>query len=204
MKFQMCYTFRKKVIMLDGGKILADCPPDEFEKIENPVLQAFLKGSEFLKDDPGGNYSKPSISHKFEETFGKFTGSGKNCIIIVFKINEMELINEDIGFVIGQKVIQHLVAFIEQGLNLSKEDFRYCDDLIITILQDSTLETAGNLLKKLKNKITVYPPLPRQHVNFMTYTISAGFTDVKNCESAEEIIKPAVHEMESIGQFDLS
>ena len=197
------FHISQKILMLDNGKIIADCAPERLEKIDNPIVHAFINGSESLRAHLADEFGKKSILHKFEETFRNFMGAGKKCSVMVFRVNELEDINENYGFVIGQKVIQHLETNIINILGLTTDHLRHYGDLVIVIIPSKESETVQQLITSLKNGLQQCPPLASQGVQPKDYTISMGRAAVQDCSDVDTVVKPALHDMFEIVSFQL-
>ena len=196
------FYISQKIAMLDNGEIIADCSPQEINKVSNPVVQEFIRGVENLKDELTGLNSKACITQKFEATEEIHKESFFS--IILFKINGLEIINESLGFVMGQKVIQHFASFVEQYLRISGEHSRYSDDLILTILPNTRIGMAKILLGKLEAALKAYPPLSNVGCPPINYSISAGFSESKTHVHLETVVEKAKEEMKIIAYFDLT
>ncbi len=192
-----------KILMLDNGKILVDNPPDELEKITNPIVTEFIQGVETLKDDMTGLQNKKAIANKFEETVNQMTTHCKFSLII-FKINALDEINENLGFIFGQKIIQHMANQIGEFLPCSCHNSRYSDDMLVTLLPDAGIEEAQNCLNKFSASIKKCPDLPPQGYKPMQYSVSAGVAEEKRCGTIEDAMTPALKEMNMIGEFTLN
>jgi phospholipid/cholesterol/gamma-HCH transport system ATP-binding protein len=198
------FFISQKIAMLDSGRILCDCSPQEIEEIKIPEVQQFIKGVENLKDELTGLHSKSRIAQKFSEKLPPEMSREAQFSIIVFKINGLDLINENLGFVAGQKVIQHFASFVEHYLRISGEHSRYSDDLILTLLPNTKIGMAKILLDKLKNSLKDYPPLPSQGYQRINYSISAGIAEAGENPRLDDIVEQAKKNMLVIGYFDLS
>lgn len=196
------FYISQKIAMLDNGEIIADCTPEEISKVNNPVVQKFIRGVENLKDELTGLNSKSCITQKFEVT--EEIHKESLFSIILFKINGLEVINESLGFVMGQKIIQHFASFVEQYLRISGEHSRYSEDLILTILPNTRMGMAKILLGKLEAALKTYPPLSNVGCPPINYSISAGFSESKAHVHLDDVVKKAKEEMKIIAYFDLT
>ena len=196
------FFISQKIAMLDNGNIIADCTPEEITKVSNPSVQEFIRGVENLKDELTGLNSKSRITQKFEVT--EETHRDSLFSLILFKINGIEIINESLGFVMGQKVIQHFASFVEQYLRISGEHSRYSDDLILTILPNTRIGMAKILLSKLETALKTYPPLSNVGCPPINYSISAGISESKIHTHLDEVVEKAKEEMKIIAYFDLT
>ena len=197
------FHISQKILMLDNAKIVADCTPEQLEKVENPIVHEFINGSETLQAQVANEFGKKSIMHKFEQTFRTFTASGQGCCIVIFRVDEIDHINENYGFVIGQKVLQHFETNIINILKLTNDRLRHYDHLIIVIFPGMSPERVRQDLAKLKDELQQCPLLASQGIQPTNYTVSTGITEVNDCSSVDDIVKPALHDMSVIGRFEL-
>ena len=198
------FYISQKIAMLDNGSIIADCSSDQIEKIENPIVQQFIRGVENLKDELTGLNSKMRITQKFDSKFTLEIHKDSMFSVILFQINGIDKINEILGFVTGQKVIQHFATFVEQYLRISGEHSRYSDDLILTILPNTKIGMAKILLSKLETALRDYPPLTPLGCNPITYSVSAGISESRDHHNLDGVVETARKDLKIIGYFDLT
>ena len=197
------FHIAQKILMLDDAKIIADCSPEQLERIDNSTVHEFINGTESLKLHLANEFGKKSIVHKFEQTFRNFASSEHGCSVVVFRVNELDDINENCGFVIGQKVLQHLESNVINILDLTNDHLRHYDDLIIVIFPEMGHDKVLHLLEQLKDELQRCPLLSPQGVQPIRYTVSTGIARVTDCTSVTEVITPALDNMSQIGCFEL-
>ena len=197
------FDISQKILMLDNGRILADCTPEEIDCLDNATVTDFVRGEESLKDDMTGLSNKKSIKFKFDETKSQTAITHCHFSLLVFQINALDEINENLGFVFGQKVIQHLATYIENLLPDSCHKSRYSNDMLVTILPGTGLAETQDLIKKLAASMKKCPDLPPKGYKPMKYSVSAGAAEEKECGTIDDVIDPALANMTIIGEFEL-
>ena len=168
------FLISQKIMMLDLGKMLIACSPDEIDNINNPIVQDFIRGQETTKDDVTGLDNKLTIVHKFDQEVKRPGGPQSQGALIVFRANEFDVINERHGFAAGQRVMQHLGGFIEGFLRISGDNFRFSDDLIVTMLPNTQTGMARVLAKKVGNALDEEKSAPCEDGEVPPYMLSAG------------------------------
>lgn len=195
----------QKVIMLDSGDIILNCSPQEIHQSTNPIVVEFLKGSESGKDELTGLKTISQITDKYTSEDKTTAPSGSFFSIILFRINGLDKINEELGFVIGQKVIQHFAVFIEDYLRISGENSRYSDDMILTILPNTKEGMCQILVKKLEGALKDYENLPLSDCpSKISYSISAGVSESQDPKNLDKTVEKAKNDMKVIGFFEVS
>ncbi len=197
------FYISQKIVMLDNGVILADCPPNEIENVDHPKVKEFIKGAESLKDQLTGLKTKKLITSQFIIELMRSVHDDSYCSILLFKINGLNKINETLGFVTGQKVIKHFASFVEHYLRISGENSRYSDDLILTLLPNTKLGMAKILMGKLEEALKTYPPLPGEGYTPMNYSISSSVVEIQGQQDIENVVTLAEKKFSVIGYFEL-
>lgn len=194
------FFISQKILMLDDGQILVDCPPEEIGDVADPTVRDFIKGLESPKDEATGLPHKAQL----EQTFARSAGSHQACSLIVFTVNELDDINERFGFIAGQKIVQHLAQFIENYLHVSGDNFRYGDSLLVTMLPNTQVGMARILLKKVGAAMAECPDLPPEgYGEEIRYTVSAGAAEAKGGCAIDQVVAPALGDMSVVGEFTL-
>jgi phospholipid/cholesterol/gamma-HCH transport system ATP-binding protein len=198
------FYISQKIVMLDNGIVIADCSPKEIENVDHPKVKEFIQGAESLKDELTGLQTKKRITNQFvEELMYSLHKPDSYCSVLLFKINGLDKINEALGFVTGQKVIQHFASFIEHYLRISGKNSRYSDDLILTLLPNTKLGIAKILIGKLEEAMKHYPPLPSEGFIPMNYSISSSVVEIRDHQDIESVVTLAEKNLSVIGYFEL-
>ena len=160
------FHISQKILMLDNGKMIADCSPDQLEKVDNPIVHEFINGSESLRAHLADDfYKKNPFTINLKKPFAVFTKTGESCSAMLFRVNHLEEINENYGFVIGQKVVQHLETNVMAILKLTSDNLRHYGDLIVVIIPIMGHEAAEQLVANLKEELQKCPSLAPQGVS---------------------------------------
>ncbi len=196
------FLISQKIMMLDFGKMLIACSPDELDSIKNPVVQDFIRGQESTKDDATGLDNKMTIVHKFDQEVKRPGGPQSQGSMIVFRANDFEVINELHGFAAGQRVMQHLGGFIEDFLRISGDNFRFSDDLIVTMLPNTQTGMARVLAKKVGDALNEEKSALCEDGEVQAYTLSAGVAATTGRPKIDDVIASAIDGMSAIGKFE--
>ena len=196
------FLISQKIMMLDLGKMLIACSPDEIDNIKNPIVQDFIRGQETTKDDVTGLDNKLTIVHKFDQEVKRPGGAQSQGSMIVFRANEFDVINERHGFAAGQRVMQHLGGFIEEFLRISGDNFRFSDDLIVTMLPNTQAGMARVLAKKVGNALNEEKAVVCEDGDVPPYILSAGVAVTTGRTKIDDVIASAIDEMSTIGKFE--
>ncbi len=99
-----------RVILIDEGKVVFEGVPEELEHFQHPVAEEFLNSQEKLKDEVIGLLTKKEI----ETWYRNKKDSLKNYILVVFTINNMERIRENVGNLAAYRILSVIAGFINK------------------------------------------------------------------------------------------
>lgn len=114
-----------------------------------------------------------SLSQRFEE----YQLHHRQFSLILFDIDRFKRINDAIGHLCGDDVIQHVVKVFQSGLRSSDWIGRIGGDEFAIILNDTTQQTASIIATKLCNKLENKKCITDDHQ--IAVTVSAGVTQVE-------------------------
>lgn len=196
------FYISQRIIMLDNGQVIANTRPEDIEEVTHPVFREFVKGAEPLKDELTGLTSKQLFSQKFCPETGTKPHM-QNYSLLLFKIAQMEQLNETHGFVMGQKVVRHLARFVETYLPHSEENSRFSDDTIVSILPNVKMGMAEIIRMKLSESLKDYPKIQKEGVTPFECSVLVGVVESIPGKNLDHLLTQAAQNTISIGTIEL-
>ncbi len=182
------FYFSQKVAMLDEGHIVVEGPPEMIEKSEHPAVKQFIKGVESLKDELTGLDNKTAIFEKFKIERSRSKQYHSIFASVVFKIDNLRKINEQLGYSVGQKLFKDFSAMMNTFLRASDQKAKYEDDMIVLILPGTSAKGAWKVAHKFGAIFRDRPLFHSEGQPPITYSISAAAVQASNEDRLEDLI----------------
>ena len=138
-----------RVAIIDSCRIPFQGTPMELEQSENPVVQQFIKGQASLKDELTGLNTKRDIKKMFIHEMGRVNRLQESFPVVMFTIDNLEQINEHIGHIAAQQIIQCLGTLIKDHFDTADTSARYSQNEILMVLPHTGLKKAKQVLDEL-------------------------------------------------------
>ena len=199
------FFISNRVAIIDNGKIPFQDTPMELEQSEDPVVQEFIEGQENLKDELIGLNTRRDLEDMFIRETGRVDRSGGAFpIIIVFTIEGLDQINEHVGYIAAQRIIQCLGALLKDHFDSSGTSARYSSDKILMLLSHTDLKDIERGLDKLaidlqRQEILQAKSYPRACVNF---SILAGLAEAGPGTDLNSLVAQALIQQKVIARME--
>lgn len=142
-----------RVAIIDSGRIPFQGTPMELEQSENPVVQQFIKGQASLKDELTGLNTRQYIENILIQEMERVNRLHESFPVIMFTIDNLEQINEHIGYIAAQQIIQCLGILIKDHFDTAGASARYSQNDILMVLPHTGLKEAEQGLDELATDI---------------------------------------------------
>ena len=138
-----------RVAIIDSCRIPFQGTPMELEQSENPVVQQFIKGQASLKEELTGLNTKRDIKKMFIQEMERVNRLQESFPVVMFTIDNLEQINEHIGHIAAQQIIQCLGTLIKDHFDTADTSARYSQNEILMVLPHTGLKRAKQVLDEL-------------------------------------------------------
>jgi phospholipid/cholesterol/gamma-HCH transport system ATP-binding protein len=142
-----------RIAIIDNGRIPFQGTPMELEQSENPVVQQFIKSQASLKDELTGLNTRQYIENILIQEMERVNRLHESFPIIMFTIDNLEQINEHIGYIAAQQIIQCLGTLIKDHFDTAGTSARYSQNDILMVLPHTGLKEAEQVLDELATDI---------------------------------------------------
>ncbi len=189
-----------RVAIIDDGRIPFQGTPMELEQSENPVVQQFIKGQASLKDELTGLNTRRYIENMLIQEMGRPDRLQESFSIVMFTIENLEQINEHIGHIAAQQIIQFLGTLIKDHFDTADTSARYSQNEILMILPHTGLKKAKQVLDELatdlqKQEIFQAESYPKACFSF---SILAGLAEAGPGMDLDSLIGQALSHQKNI------
>ncbi len=193
-----------RVAIIDSCRIPFQGTPMELEQSENPVVQQFIKGQASLKDELTGLNTKRDIKKMFIREMGRPDRLQESFPVVMFTIDNLEQINEHIGHIAAQQIIQCLGTLIKDHFDTTDTSARYSQNEILMVLPHTGLKRAKQVLDELatdlqKQEIFQAKSYPKACFNF---SILAGLAEAGPGMDLDSLIGQALSHQKIIAHLE--
>lgn len=193
-----------RVAIIDSGRIPFQGTPMELEQSENPVVQQFIKGQASLKDELTGLSTRQYIENMLIQEMERVNRLYESFPVIMFTIDNLEQINEHIGYIAAQEIIQCLRTIIKDHFDTTGTSARYSQNDILMVLPHTGLKEAEQVLDKLatdlqKQEIFQAKSYPKACFSF---SILAGLAEARPGMNLDSLIGQVLSHQKIIAHLD--
>ncbi len=141
------YFISNRILALYDKKIVFQGTPDEFEEFDHPFREEILTSLENLQQDITGLYSKRHFKVRYQTDLSKRQPDATYAAA-VFKIDDIDTIQENLGHDATQLIIRTLGAYINKHFGaVGGFSSRQTIDEYATVLPYSDLEEARRIME---------------------------------------------------------
>ncbi|PXF56599.1 MAG: diguanylate cyclase [Deltaproteobacteria bacterium] len=193
-----------RVAIIDSCRIPFQGTPMELEQSENPVVQQFIKGQASLKDELTGLNTKQNIKKMFIREMGQVNRLHESFSVVMFTIDNLKQINEHIGHIAAQQIIQCLGTLIKDHFDTADTSVRYSQNEILMVLPHTGLNKAKQVLDELaidlqKQEIFQAKSYPKACFSF---SILSGLAEAGPGMDLDSLIEQALSHQKIIAHLE--
>jgi phospholipid/cholesterol/gamma-HCH transport system ATP-binding protein len=180
-----------RMAMLDEGHIVFEGTPDEIQQSPDPVVQQFIHGLESRQDDMTGLVPQPQAVEKFKREMVRLQRHQITFSLILLTINNLEAIDELVGHVAGQTILQQLALHVQGILGITDTCSRLGLNRIMVLLSNSNIARARMFCSELARELETNKVLQLTDQSKSCMSVSAGFAEAQKDSSLEQLISKA-------------
>jgi len=140
------YFISNRILALYDTKIVFQGTPEDFENLSHPFRDEFIQSLEGLQVELTGLYSKRHFKVRYQTDLGK-KKPHETYVAVLFTLDDMETIIENLGHDATQEMIRELSAYINKHFGaVGGFSSRQTINEIGTILPFSNVQEAENIL----------------------------------------------------------
>jgi phospholipid/cholesterol/gamma-HCH transport system ATP-binding protein len=192
-----------RIAMLERGKILFEGNPSEFQQIDNPVIQQFVRGLETGHDDLTGTAHYAQAEKRLKEAMARFNRYEIPFSIILFTIGNINEIDTKLGHEAAHNTLKNLASQINKKVRITDTCSRYKMDRILVVLSDTNHEQADKVCSKIIEDIRTEPRVDIKPYPEFCYSISAGIAEFKKGNDLEAVLSDAESAKSVVYQFNV-
>jgi phospholipid/cholesterol/gamma-HCH transport system ATP-binding protein len=201
------YFISDRILALYDGKIIFQGTPEDFEELDHPFRDEIVDSLEGLQEELTGLYSRRHFKVRYQTDLTRKDAQGTYAAVI-FSLEDMEVIIENLGHDAAQKVIRTLGAYINKHFGaVGGFSSRQTFNEIGTILPFSDIDEAKNILDDFTQDFQQQGLCDLQaefeipETECFEFTVLAGLSQGKPQIELESVMEFARFNQEEIARF---
>ena len=142
------FFISNRIAIIYDGSIIFQGSPFQLEQFEHPVIEEFIHSLKSLKDELTGLETRRSFERLYENEFGAVR-SMEEFTVLMFSVENLESVEEHVGQIAGQRIIQSLALLIDKHLGVMGISARYSRHEILSVLPHTDRDRAESFLAAL-------------------------------------------------------
>jgi phospholipid/cholesterol/gamma-HCH transport system ATP-binding protein len=173
------FYISQRIAMLHDGKIMVEGKPGEIQQSSDPVLQSFIHGLQNHRENVTDMASLPQVENRFKEAMIHLQRHKIAFSLIVLTLNNLDELNEKLGYVTGQVVLKKFMAKIRERISIVDTCSLYGLNKIMLVLSGTDKMQAKAFCMRLSKEIKGNELIDVQPYTGFCFSISAGFAEAK-------------------------
>lgn len=201
------YFISNRILTLYDGKIVFQGTPEELEIFDHPFQDELLKSLEGLQEELTGLYSRRHFKVRYQTDLGK-NKPHETYVAVVFSLDDIDAIIENLGHDVAQEVIRSLGEYINKHFGaVGGFSARQSLNEIGTVLPFSDLGEAerifSDFIKDLKQQglCNIQPETQKARQDGFEFFVLAGMSQGKPQVELESIMEFARFNQKEIARF---
>ena len=197
------FYLSQRIVMLDEGKIRFEGTPEEILRFPDLAVQQFIQGQERPRDALTGMATSMQAEKKVQEKLEHLQRHQIIFSVVMVTVENLAEINEKMGHVAGQTILQNVAAQIKQRLDITDSCSRYSLDKILVVLHNADIEDARTFANQLAEKLKAEDLLERADGQELRIRISAGYAQAVEGSLIKEVLAEAESKDSRYYEFEL-
>lgn len=156
------------------------------------TLQFHIINTACVVDPLTGAWNRHTMNAQLAQELERMIRQKNSCSICMVDIDHFKRVNDSLGHVTGDQVLQAVVQFITKQLRKYDSIFRYGGEEFLLCLPNTIASQTEMILNRLRSKLEKFA-IPLRDGNTISVTASFGVTALDANKSIEETITMADH-----------
>ena len=192
------FYISQRVAMLHEGKMLFEGSPEDIQQDPDPIVTQFIRGLESSHDSLTGLPPQTQGEKRFKEAMARLQRHDTAFSIIVFRVKNLDEINETAGHVTGQTVLKNFATELREHLRITDTCFRYDLNKLIVVLPNTNVDQARLTCDKLSKEIKMEEITGMLALSNIDCSINVGFAEAQKDIQLEHLIQNAETKLDEV------
>jgi phospholipid/cholesterol/gamma-HCH transport system ATP-binding protein len=201
------FFISNRVIALADGRIVFQGSPEELEKFDHPFVDEFIQSLEGLQEQLTGLHSRRHFKVRYQTALAR-KHPQERFATAVFSINDLDLVSQNLGHEMTQKIIKALGAYINKHFGaVGGFSTRQGRGRFVTVLPFSDLVEAEQILEEFVHDLrthglaTIGEKAQIPAGSCFEFSVSAGLAEGSADDEIESIVASANSTQKAVAQF---
>jgi phospholipid/cholesterol/gamma-HCH transport system ATP-binding protein len=195
------FFISQRLAMINEGRIVFEGSPEDIQKSMDPAIVEFIRGKESRHDLLTGMSTLPQSEKMFKQEMARLKRHDTTFSMIVFRIQDLPVINEKAGHLVGQSIVQKLATELQAYLRITDTCFRYDLNKILVVLPDTNIDQARKTCAKLAKEMDIDEIRGIDSCSGFDCLINVGLVEARKDNQFEHLINLAESGLSPLNEF---
>ena len=201
------FFISNRILALDGGKIVFQGTPEEFDDFQHPFVDEFVRSLEGFQEHLTGLYSNRSFKVRYQKQMSQ-RHPNDTFALVAFAIDDLDLIETKLGHKGSQEVISAMGTYVNKHFgSVGGFSTRESREQFVIVLPFSDLNEAQRILEDFATDLReqglwrVQADAQISEDECFDFSVSAGLAEGKRDEEIGSVLGRAKSQRKTIGRF---
>jgi phospholipid/cholesterol/gamma-HCH transport system ATP-binding protein len=201
------FFISNRILALDGGKIVFQGTPEEFDDFQHPFVDEFVRSLEGFQEHLTGLYSNRSFKVRYQKQMSQ-RHPHDTFALVTFAIDDLDLVDTKLGHKASQEVISAMGTYVNKHFgSVGGFSTRESREQFVIVLPFSDLSEAQRILEDFATDLReeglsdVQTSAQIPEGECFDFSISAGLAEGKRDEEIGSVLGRAKSQRKTIARF---
>jgi phospholipid/cholesterol/gamma-HCH transport system ATP-binding protein len=201
------FFISNRILALDGGKIVFQGTPEEFDDFQHPFVDEFVRSLEGFQEHLTGLYSNRSFKVRYQKQMSQ-RHPDDTFALVTFAIDDLDLVDTKLGHKASQEVISAMGTYVNKHFgSVGGFSTRESREQFVIVLPFSDLNEAQRILEDFATDLRegglsdVQSSAQIPEGECFDFSISAGLAEGKRDEEIGSVLGRAKSQRKTIARF---
>ncbi len=201
------FFISNRILAIDGGKIVFQGTPEEFDDFQHPFVDEFVRSLEGFQEHLTGLYSKRSFKVRYQKQMSQ-RHPHDTFALVTFAIDDLDLVDTKLGHKASQEVISAMGTYVNKHFgSVGGFSTRESREQFVIVLPFSDLNEAQRILEDFATDLReqglsdVQTSAQIPEGECFDFSISAGLAEGKRDEEIGSVLGRSKSQRKTIARF---
>jgi phospholipid/cholesterol/gamma-HCH transport system ATP-binding protein len=201
------FFISNRILALDGGKIVFQGTPEEFDDFQHPFVDEFVRSLEGFQEHLTGLYSNRSFKVRYQKQMSQ-RHPNDTFALVTFAIDDLDRVDTKLGHKASQQVISAMGTYVNKHFgSVGGFSTRESREQFVIVLPFSDLNEAQRILEDFATDLRegglsdVQTSAQVPEGECFDFSISAGLAEGKRDEEIGSVLGRAKSQRKTIARF---
>lgn len=197
------FFISQKIAMLEDGRILFQGTPEEFQNVDEPVIQQFIHGLQSRHDDLTGLVHKTQAEAHFQEAMARFDRYMVPFSIILLTVENLSELDTKLGHQASHAALKNLAVQVRRHFRISDSCSRYGMNQIMVLLSGTDIGNAKIICERFVQDMEFENGVEIKPYPEFCFSVTAGIVQVRQGEQLNTAVANAELSKSIVYEFNV-